>query len=149
MGFAADSGSTFFFNKTLGKWQVVYYDTNWEILPDNHFVPGNRIDTRISDNLTGPWSEARLAYEVPETTPGNIKYNEEFYCYGGYVHPEFSCEPDQELLITYNCNVYPFLEGKWKILSILTNYGQPITEDTVYVPRVVRVNNPFTNQPDP
>ncbi len=142
MGFAADSGSTFFFNKTLGKWQVVYYDTNWEILPDNHFVPGNRIDTRISDNLTGPWSEARLAYEVPETTPGSIKYDEEFCCYAGFVHPELSCEPDQELVITYNCSVI-------NNLPKLINYGQPVTEDTVVVPRVVRVNNPFNNQPDP
>ena len=78
----------------------------------------NSIKISTSDTLTGPWSEWRSLYSVPEVTTGKPGFDRDTFCYAGKEHIEFYDAEKKELSITYVCNSSNFQT----LISNLTLY---------------------------
>lgn len=79
---------------------------------------GHRILARVADKPTGPWSQPREIYRVP-----NLSREKKHFTYAAKAHPELS-RPD-ELLVTYVVNSFDF--------------GESATNADIYRPRFIRV----------
>lgn len=64
--------------------------------------PSDEIWFRTAPKLTGPWTEGKKIYKVPDMQPGSPDYSPNTFCYAAKEHPEF--EPPGKLLLTYACN---------------------------------------------
>ena len=86
----------------------------------------DEIVARTAPQLTGPWSEGKIVYRIPEMQKGEPGYDKDTFCYAAKEHTEF--RRPGSLLITYACNTMD-------VHKLVTNLG-------IYFPKVVRV--PFT-----
>jgi hypothetical protein len=86
----------------------------------------DEIVARTAPQLTGPWSEDREIYRIPEMQKGEPGYDKDTFCYAGKEHPEFR-QPGS-LLVTYACNAMD-------VQKLTSNMN-------IYFPKVIRV--PFT-----
>jgi hypothetical protein len=102
------------YDPDLKKWLAVFKS------PD---LSSDEVLVRTAPEITGPWSNAKVIYHIPEMKKGSPGYNKSTFCYAGKEHPEFR-EPGS-ILFTYVCNTTD-------IPSITTN-----TE--IYFPKAVRV----------
>lgn len=79
---------------------------------------------RTAPDLTGPWSEGRVIYHMPEMQTGPQR-DKNVFCYAGKEHPEF--ETGSDLVFTYVCNTF-------NVPDLVSNLG-------IYHPQVVREPN--------
>jgi hypothetical protein len=84
------------------------------------------IVVRTAPQLTGPWSDGKVIYRVPEMQKGNVGYDKDTFCYAGKEHTEFR-QPGS-LLITYACNTM--------------NVKKLASDLNIYFPKAVRVPFP-------
>lgn len=80
------------YHPTLKKWLAVMVD------PASF---SSKIIVRTAPDLTGPWTEGEVIYEIPEMQPGP-KRDKNVFCYAGKEHSEL--ETGSDLLFTYACN---------------------------------------------
>jgi hypothetical protein len=100
---------------------------NWiALLVDPDFFSG-KVLLRTAPDLTGPWTDGQVIYEIPELQKGSRVYDPDTYCYAGKEHPEF--EGQNELLFTYVCNTL--------------KPQKLVKELNIYFPRIVRMNMPI------
>ena len=99
------------------------------VLLDPAFLT-EKVLLRIAPSLTGPWTEGRIIYRIPEMLPGQ-KPDKDIFCYAGKEHPEFERQGD--LLFTYVCNTMAVP----KLMS----------ETSIYFPKVVSLPMPDPAQP--
>lgn len=110
------------FRGTTVKWHSGI--RKWLMLSDVHFMD-NKIKFRTAPELTGPWSEEKTIYQIPETTMGSEEYDEENFCYlprectAGFV------VDSNELLITYDINY--------------KSHSKFRSNPKLYTPKVIRV----------
>lgn len=83
----------------------------------------DKIIIRTADNLTGPWTEGKDIYNIPEMQQGKPGYDADTFCYAAKEHPEFRTK--DSILITYACNTM-------KVQKLTSNTG-------IYFPQVVRI----------
>lgn len=96
----------------------------WVMICDIKFMD-NKIYMRTAPELTGPWSEEIMTYEIPEVTPGNSSYNETNMC---YLPRECIQNYDSEkhvMLITYDINN--------------SNFSEITSNPKIYTPKVITV----------
>ncbi len=86
----------------------------------------DKIVTRTSPQITGPWSADKVVYRIPELQKSYAGYDKDTFCYAAKEHPEF--RRPGSLLITYACNTM--------------NVQKITTELDIYFPKVVRVPFP-------
>ncbi|HZL25055.1 MAG TPA: DUF4185 domain-containing protein [Acidobacteriaceae bacterium] len=84
----------------------------------------SKILLRTAPELTGPWTEGNVIYQVPEMQPGP-GYDKNTFCYAGKEHPEFETG---DLVFTYVCNTM--------------NVPSLVTNQKIYFPQVVRMPMP-------
>jgi hypothetical protein len=102
------------YHPDLQKWLAVFKS------PD---LSSDQVLAGTAPHLTGPWSQAKVIYHIPEMKRGSAGYNKSTFCYAGKEHPEFR-EPGS-ILFTYVCNTMD-------VASIATN-------SAIYFPKVVRM----------
>jgi len=83
----------------------------------------NKIRIRTAPKLTGPWTEEKIVYECPESTPGSGVYDPDNFCYLGREHIQFYDSRNQAMLVTYDCNSAKF--------------GKLVANMAIYSPRVI------------
>ena len=81
---------------------------------------------RSAPRLTGPWTEGKPIYQVPEMQPDKPGYDKDTFCYAAKEHPEFE---QGDLVFTYVCNTFA-------VPKLATNLG-------IYHPQVVRMAMPL------
>jgi hypothetical protein len=84
----------------------------------------SKILLRTAPELTGPWTEGAVIYQVPEMQPGP-GYDKNTFCYAAKEHPEFEAG---DLVFTYVCNTM--------------NVPSLVTNQKIYFPQVVRMPMP-------
>ncbi len=104
------------YHPELKQWVAVMFDPQ---------AFSSHILLRTAPSPTGPWTEGRIIYTVPELVPGNPRYHKNNFCYAAKEHPEFE---KGNLVFTYVCNTFAV-----KKLA---------TEMDIYFPRVVRMPMP-------
>jgi hypothetical protein len=85
----------------------------------------DKVLLRTASELSGPWTDGKVIYHIPEMLPGPAR-DKDTFCYAAKEHPEL--EGQGELLFTYVCNTM-------KVPSLVTNRN-------IYFPQVVRVPMP-------
>lgn len=83
----------------------------------------DKIIVRTAENFTGPWTEGKDIYEIPEMQKDKPGYDPDTFCYAAKEHPEFRTR--DSILITYACNTM-------KVQKLTSNLG-------IYFPQVVRI----------
>lgn len=97
----------------------------WIMLSDIRFMD-NKIKMRTAAELTGPWTDEKVIYQIPETTPGTEDFDSTNFCYSPRDCSANFVTKKNELLITYDINNMDF--------SKLTNGIKK------YTPKVITVN---------
>jgi hypothetical protein len=97
----------------------------WIMLSDIQFMD-NKIKIRTAAELTGPWADEKVIYQIPETTPGTEDYDSRNFCYSPRECSANFVTNKNELLITYDINNMDFLK--------LTN------DIKKYTPKVIKIN---------
>jgi hypothetical protein len=92
------AGGSVIYHERTKKWVMIYG-------PD--FL-SNEIHIRCAEAITGPWSDARVIYSVPELLPGESNYHKTYFSYGAREHPAFVDGVKDEAVITYDCNSSDF-----------------------------------------
>jgi Domain of unknown function (DUF4185) len=95
------------------EWLAVMFDPNGF---------SDKIISRTSQELTGPWTVGHVVYRVPEMAPGPA-HDKNTFCYAAKEHPEL--EQRNQLLFTYVCNTM-------NIPSLATN-------NKIYIPQAVSI----------
>jgi len=86
----------------------------------------DKIVARTAPQLTGPWSNNKVIYRIPEMQKGHAGYDKDTFCYAAKEHPEF--RRPGSLLITYACNTM-------NVQKLTSNLD-------IYFPKVVRIPYP-------
>lgn len=81
----------------------------WVMICDVKFMD-NKINMRTAPELTGPWSEEIMMYEIPEVTPGNSSYSKSNFCYAPRECIQNYDSEKHVMLITYDINNSDFSE---------------------------------------
>jgi hypothetical protein len=97
----------------------------WVMLMDIEFMT-NKIKMRMADELTGPWSDEKIIYEVPELIPGNP----------GYLQANFGYLP-RECVQNYNPNTKAMLIT-YDINN--SNFNDILKYPEIYTPKVIKVS---------
>jgi hypothetical protein len=96
----------------------------WVMILDIWFMD-NKIKMRTSPLLTGPWSEEKTIFEIPQMTPGNKSFAKNNFC---YLPRECIQNYDSEnhvMLITYDVNN--------------SNLSEVLKNPEIYTPKVITV----------
>lgn len=104
------------YHPVLKKWLAVMVDPA---------LFSGKIIVRTAPDITGPWTEGDVIYEIPEMHPGPAR-DKNVFCYAGKEHPEL--ETDSGLLFTYVCNTM--------------DPSELTTHRDIYHPQVVRRGAP-------
>lgn len=104
------------YHPELKEWLAVLF------APDSF---SSKILLRTAPDLTGPWSDGQVIYQVPEMQPAKPGYDKDTFCYAAKEHPEFE---RGDLVFTYACNTF-------SVPKLATNLG-------IYFPQVVRMPMP-------
>ena len=75
----------------------------WVMICDIEFMD-NKIKMRTAPELTGPWSDEIIIYEIPEVTPGNSSYSKSNFCYLARECIQNYDPKKHVMLITYDIN---------------------------------------------
>lgn len=102
------------YHPELKQWLAVFKS------PD---LSSDEVLVRTAPQITGPWSQGKVIYHIPEMKKGSPGYDKDTLCYAGKEHPEFR-EPGS-ILFTYVCNT--------------ANVPSLVTNSQIYFPKVVRV----------
>ena len=96
----------------------------------------DRVYLRGAERLTGPWSEPRSIFLIPDIQADYAGgHDPDTFCYAAKAHPEFS--PPGRLLLTYVCNLWAGAdEPPWQAIERLT------TEMNLYRPQPVLIPLP-------
>ncbi|MFH0893407.1 MAG: hypothetical protein V2A54_03135 [Bacteroidota bacterium] len=97
----------------------------WIMFSDIQFMD-NKIKIRTAAELTGPWTEEKVIYQIPETTTGTEDYDSTNFCYLPRECSAIFVTDKNELLITYDINNKDF--------SKMTN------DIKIYTPKVIKIN---------
>lgn len=81
----------------------------WVMIIDIAFMD-NKIKMRTAKELTGPWSDEIVIYEIPEVTPGNPSYTGGNFCYLPRECIQNYDSINHEMIITYDINNPDFSE---------------------------------------
>lgn len=88
-----------------------------------------------SESITGPWRDQGVVYTIP--SPWSTKKTEGgkhvFSAYAAKSHPELA-EGNNEILLTYNVNLNPFVQG---LASKLGDYIEKKKYSELYIPQFV------------
>ena len=88
-----------------------------------------------SESITGPWRDQGAVYTIP--SPWSLKKTEGgkhvFSAYAAKSHPELA-EGDNEIVLTYNVNLNPFVQG---LASKLEGYIEQKKYSELYIPQFV------------
>ncbi|MGA7887176.1 MAG: DUF4185 domain-containing protein [Acidobacteriaceae bacterium] len=106
------------YHPELKQWVAVMFDPQ---------AFSSHILLRTAPSPTGPWSEGKVIYTVPEMVPGNPRYDKDNFCYAGKEHPEFE---HGDLVFTYVCNTFAI--------------PKMATEMDIYFPRAIRMPMPVS-----
>src|SRR5205807_6743628 len=105
------------YHPELKKWLAVYKS------PD---LSSDEVLARTAPQITGPWSQSKVIYQIPEMKKGSTGYDKDTFCYAAKEHPEFRWPGS--ILFTYVCNTK-------NIPSLATN-------SEIYFPKAVRLPLP-------
>jgi Domain of unknown function (DUF4185) len=101
---------------------------NWIALLVDPGIFSAKVLLRTSPNLTGPWTDGEVIYQIPELQKDSTGYDPDTFCYAGKEHPEF--EGKDEVVFTYACN---------------TLKPQKLAKElNIYFPKVIRMKMPVT-----
>ena len=103
------------YHPEMNKWVAVMMDPKLT----------GKIILRTAPEMTGPWSEPKAIYSVPELKKDSPGYDVDTFCYAGKEHPEFE---KGDLLFTYACNTM-------KVPKLLEKLD-------LYYPQTVRMEMP-------
>jgi hypothetical protein len=98
----------------------------WVAVMNEPRFPSHKVVVRTAPKLTGPWTEGKVIYQIPDMQPSAPAYDRDTFCYAAKEHPEF--EKPGQLLFTYVCNTLA-------VPKIVTN-------TTIYFPKTVIVPMP-------
>jgi len=96
----------------------------WVMINDIWFMD-NKIKMRTASELTGPWSNEKVIYTIPERTQGNKLYHEDNFCYLARECIQNYDAKNKMMLITYDVNNF--------------NMSHVIDHPEVYTPKVIKV----------
>ncbi|MEN8251835.1 MAG: hypothetical protein ABFS32_23140 [Bacteroidota bacterium] len=96
----------------------------WAMISDIRFKD-NKIKMRTAPELTGPWSNEIVIYEIPEVTPGNSLYSKSNFCYLAREHIQYYDSKNLVMLLTYDINN--------------TNYSEILLNPKIYTPKIITV----------
>lgn len=96
----------------------------WVMISDIWFRD-NTIKMRTSAQLTGPWSDEKIIYEIPEVTPGNLSYHKSNFCYLARECMQNYDSENHTMLITYDVNN--------------SNLSEVLSNLDIYTPKVITV----------
>jgi len=96
----------------------------WVMICDIKFMD-NKINMRTAPELTGPWSEEIIIYEIPEMTPGNSSYSESNFCYSPRECIQNYDSEKHIMLLTYDINN--------------SNFSEINANPKIYTPKVITV----------
>jgi len=96
----------------------------WVMICDVKFMD-NKINMRTAPELTGPWSEEIIIYEIPEVTPGNSSYSESNFCYSPRECIQNYDSEKHVMLLTYDINN--------------SNFSEINTNPKIYTPKVITI----------
>jgi len=113
--FRGDVGNTVNYHKDIKKWVMVCGPA---------FI-NSKIRVRTAPALEGPWSDEKVIYECPESTPGSPVYDKDNFCYSGREHAQFYDSKTRTMLITYDCNS--------------ASFGKLVSNLKTYSPKVLRI----------
>ncbi len=88
----------------------------------------NEIKIRTASELTGPWSDEKVVYTIPETTKGDPLYKATNFCYLARECIQNYDAINHELVITYDVNN--------------SDLAEVLNDDAIYRPRVIKVALP-------
>jgi hypothetical protein len=114
--FSGEAGNSVYYHADLEEWVMVCG-------PD---FMRNTIGIRTAPSLTGPWTDEKIVYRCPESTPGSPGYDKDTFCYLGREHIEYYDPATRTILVTYDSNSVDF--------------GKLASSTRLYVPRVLRVS---------
>ncbi len=103
------------YHPEMKKWVAVMMDPKFT----------GKIILRTASAMTGPWSEPKAIYTVPEMQKSTPGYDQDTFCYAGKEHPEFE---KGDLVFTYACNTM-------KVPKLLE-------KPNLYYPQTVRMEMP-------
>jgi len=97
------------FHPELGRWLALYsYPSVEPGFPERR--PSDRVWVRTAESITGPWSERKSLFRVPELDPEHAGgYDANTACYAAKAHPQLSQPPT--LTFTYVCNLFAGPDG--------------------------------------
>lgn len=95
----------------------------WVAVMNEPKMRSDKIIVSTAQNFTGPWSEAKEVYSLPEMQKEGAAYDPDNVCYAGKEHPEYRTK--DSLIITYTCNTM-------KVQKLTT-------KNDIYFPQVVRI----------
>jgi hypothetical protein len=98
----------------------------WVAVMNGHEFLSAKVILRTAPQLTGPWTDGKVIYQIPDMQPSAPAYDRDTFCYAAKEHPEF--ETPGKLLFTYVCNT----------LSV----PKIVTNQTIYFPKTVIVPMP-------
>ena len=110
--------------------QTVEYHADlrqWVMVTGPDFM-NDKIQIRTAPKITGPWSDEKLIYTVPELTPGTPVYHKQNQVYLGREHIQYYNSKIRSLKITYDLNN--------------DNFSKVISDTSIYVPRVIDLSIP-------
>ncbi len=96
----------------------------WIMISDIRFMD-NKIKMRTAPALTGPWSDEKVIFEIPERTPGNPLYRKSSFCYLAREHKQYYDSYNHVMLLTYDINS--------------TDFSEILSNPEIYTPRVIQV----------
>lgn len=96
----------------------------WVMISDIRFKD-NKIKMRTAPELTGPWSNELVIYEIPEVTPGNSSYSKSNFCYLAREHIQYYDPINHVMLLTYDINN--------------TNYSEILSSPKIYTPKIITI----------
>ncbi|HYG99043.1 MAG TPA: DUF4185 domain-containing protein [Terriglobales bacterium] len=98
----------------------------WIAVLNEPVMFSDRIILRTAKTLSGPWSEGKTIYTIPDMQKSAVAYDTDTFCYAAKEHPQF--RNSDNILFTYVCNTL-------KPIKLVTN-------PYIYFPKVVRVPLP-------
>jgi len=93
---------------------------------NNIWFKDNKLKMRTAADITGPWSDERIIYEIPETTPGNVLYHKGNFCYLARECIQNYDSKNKVLTLTYDVNN--------------SDPSEVIATPTIYTPRVIQIS---------
>lgn len=96
----------------------------WVMISDIRFKD-NKIKMRTAPELTGPWSNELVIYEIPEVTPGNSLYSKSNFSYCAREHIQYYDSKNQVMLLTYDINN--------------TNFSEILSSPKIYTPKIITI----------